>query len=264
MKRFVIFACLLGLSNFIFASPVGNPSAPKLIEEGIYFTTPSWVSFRIGYEGNFTQNGMMVTTYQGKPIDCYEQDTNSGTFTINIQNRFDIYGTVGAYRTKASWRIEPTHNSFSKLEMETHYNWAWSTGVKGIFFEWGNTTFTAGGRYSNISSPLFWLTKDSIPYKVDASRLDYREWQIDIGLSHKIEFLTPYVGAQYTNTHSRIHGFKSTSISNQDPEELQMKSKEHFGIALGCAISAKKIFFLNLEVRLLNEEAFTVVGDFKF
>lgn len=254
---------LLFFGSVSFASPVNNPAAPKMIEEGLYFQCPTWYNFRIGYEGNFVRDGRMEMQNESKDIDGYQQDTNSGTFTLGLQNRFDFYGTVGAYRTKAAWRIKEFDDSFSRIQLETHYNLSWSAGVKGIFFEWGNTTLSAGSRYSNISSNLLWLTKNGVPQSADHGKLKYKEWQIDLAISHKIDFLIPYVGVQYNNTHIMIFN-EDVIIAPNENNKIQLKGKEHIGLNLGCAITAKKYFYLNLEGRLINEYAFTVSGEFKF
>jgi len=43
-----------------------------------------------------------------------------------------------------------------------------------------------------------------------------------------------------------------------------MKSKNNFGMALGCSLSSSKYFLLNAEVRLIDEEAVTINGEFRF
>jgi hypothetical protein len=209
------------------------------------------------------RDGRMEMQNSDKEIDDFAQDTNSGTLTFGIQNRFDFYSTVGAYRTEAGWRIKEG-KSFSKIKLQTHYDLSWSVGVKGIFFEWGNTTLTAGSRYSDISSELLWLTKNGVPKKTNNADFKYKEWQVDIAISHKIDFLVPYIGTQYSNTHAYLEHINHVVVGENASKHLRMKGREHFGLSLGCAITAKKYFFLNVEARLINEYAFSVVGEFRF
>ena len=94
--------------------------------------------------------------------DIFKNDVNSGTITLNLQNRTDIYGVLGASRIRSDWRFDNS-GIMSRIELETNYKFYWATGAKIILFQWGNTALSLGGRYSTTKPSLtFTLTPSFI------------------------------------------------------------------------------------------------------
>jgi hypothetical protein len=261
MKKLLIF--LLLFFKILHAGPCKNPAAPKIIKKGFFIPPSKWFNFRAGYEGNFIYNRRFLQRSTSKRINKFEQDLNSGILVINILNRLDLYGCAGKGLIKANWIINTSDITFSHIEMETRYKFAWSSGVKVIFFEWGDTTFSLGGRYSFTKPEIRWISKDGEVLNIAPSRMTFDEWQVDMGISYKIDFLIPYACAKYSKAKSKI-AIDGIVISSDGRSELYLKNKNRFGMALGCSFSSSKYFMFNLEVRLIDEEAFDVSGEFKF
>ena len=250
-------ALLILLCTMLHAAPVGNPAAPALIQKGLFTSSHSWGSLRLGYEGDFVSDGRLGQFNQGVGrVDCYEQDTNSGTATFNLLDRLDLYGVFGSSCTKANWRFEDTAaETITRLNLATQNSFLWGAGARIILYEWGHAFLGFGGRYSASDYPLEWFTSNGAEQALEGALLHWRQWQINCDFAYKIELLTPYIGVKYSNERVDLqHFFFSSSFENRIP----------VGLYLGCTLSNGQYFMLNLEGRLIDEEAVSISGDFRF
>ncbi len=262
MKKWIALFLLM-TSTFVYAGPIGNPSVPEIIEEGFMISPAAGASVRVGYEGNFVSDARLTQYREGRGrVDEFQLDINSGTLTLNVLNRVDFYGVLGASRIKSNWRFE-VNNVESRIETETNYRLAWSAGTNIALLTWGNTAFGAGGRYTYTDPSISWLTSNGVPINNVRTTIKFREWQGNLGFSHKIDIFIPYIGVKYSNAKARIID-ADTIIANNGDASDHMKRNYHFGLYLGCTLSNAKLFMLNLEARLIDEEAFTISGDIKF
>ncbi len=247
-----------------FSAPVGNTSAPRLIEEGLFISRDSCVNVRAGYEGDFVTNGRLKQDDQGSGrVDSYKQFTNSGTATLNILDRIDVYAVFGTSETKASWRFTDASDVVQRIEIQTDNDFLWAVGARGILFEWGNTCLGLGGRYCSAHYTPEWLTSNGASENVSNGRMRWKEWQIDLDISYKIEIFTPYIGTKYSCARTFLEHFP-IPIANNGSGNNHFKNITPVGLVLGCSLSNGKYFMLNLEARLVDEEAITVSGDFRF
>ncbi|MBX9744445.1 MAG: hypothetical protein K2X08_04465 [Chlamydiales bacterium] len=261
MRYYVcLFLCLF---SSLYAAPVGNSSAPRLIERGFFISSDWWGNVRIGYEGDFVSDGKLEQYGEGYGrVDCYEQQTNSGTVTGNIVDRLDLFAVLGSSRTNATWRFM-NEEAIHRIELETNYAFLWGLGIRGILYEDEDLSLTLGGRFETSSYDPSWATLDGIPQSIAHSLLTWKEWQIDLDASYKIDIFTPYVGVKYSHARSELSGF-TFPISEKGAGTNQFKNRNSVGVFLGCALSSAKYFMLNVEARLLDEEAVTVSGDIRF
>ncbi len=263
MKKIVLILTGLILGALGHAAPAGNPASPLLIKDGFLISPVSWIDFRIGYEGNFVSDAKLKQRAGAThSIDKYGLDVNSCVATINIQNRLDLFGTAGSSRIQADWRIYPGETY--KMECETKYRLIWSAGGTVTLFEWGNAFLGFGGRYLYTRPRLEWLTRNGVAYAPGKAKMRYKEWQIDLSLAYKIDVLTPYLAVKYSRKKATLGEVLSTHITTDDTGILRMKNRIPVGVALGCTITTRKYFMLNIEARLIDEEAATLSGEFRF
>ncbi len=247
------------------AAPVENPSTPGLIRQGFFISCDSWVDFRVGYEGDFVADGRMRQFDQGHGrVDCYEQDTNSATVTWNILDRLDLYAIFGSSKTEADWRFRNVAaGTVTRIDMETNRDFLWGAGARAILWEWCNIFLGLGGRYSSCSYDPAWLTANGLAQSVSDAHFYWREWQINFDISYKISLFTPYIGTKYSNARARLKNF-SIPISESLTGSNQFKNRIPVGFYVGCSLSNGKYFMLNVEGRVIDEEAVTISGDFRF
>lgn len=261
MKKVIIYFLILVASQ-VYAAPCGNPLNPEIIEEGFFISPCRWANFRIGYEGVFVADARMEKRFDKGKIDNFKFDINSGTFTLNLQNRVDLFGVFGASRIRSDWRFENS-NAMSRIELETNYKFYWAAGGKIILFQWGNTGLSCGGRYSFTDPSLSFITLDGSPRNVELTKIKYRDWQIDLGIGHKIDIFIPYIGVKYLNAKAFVFN-SPIVIESNGLNYILLKNKDKFGVYAGCTLSNCKYFLLTVEARFIDEEAISVVGEMRF
>lgn len=259
----IVLAGFLLMSRALFCAPVGDPAFPQLITEGLFIPCYSWVDLRLGYEGDFIGDARM-NQYEGGSgrVDNYTMNTNSGTVTLNFIDRLDAYGVFGSSRTCADWRFSRA-DTVNRMQIETKYRFLWAVGARGILYEWGCTILGLGGRYSRTTTPISWAALNGAPISSSHAHLRWRVWQIDLDLAHKMDLFVPYVGIKYSNAKAKVEGF-SEAIANHSLGLLNMENRSPVGVIVGCTLTTGKYFMLNVEGRLIDEEALTLSGDFRF
>lgn len=249
----------------LFGAPVGNSAAPDLIKKGFLISEESWVNFRLGYEGDFVEDGRMNQYNEGTGrVDTYKQWTNSGTATLNILDHLEVFGVFGSSETKADWRFENLSlNTVTRIEFETNPAFLWAAGGRAIVYEWNKIYVGLGGRYTACNAGTKWVTSNGAMEPVGGSSVDWREWQINLDFSYKIDWLIPYIGAKYLNAKTDLNNF-SIPISQELNGFNSFENRDPVGLYLGCTLTSGSYFILNLEGRLIDEEAITITADFRF
>jgi hypothetical protein len=261
MKKF--FIILIFFANFLFALPSNNPSSPSIIKKGFFIPTSNWYSLRIGYEGDFVFDRRLIQKKSNQRVNNFKKYLNSAVLIFNVFNRLDILGIYGETRLKSDWVIEEGTNIYSYLEMETRYKRYWSCGIKAIFFEWKNTSFSIGGRASYSKPEIMWLSKNGEMSVLNKFHVKFYEWQADMGISHKIDIFFPYIALKYSRAKADF-AIDDIIIGPNFQTEIEMESKNKIGMALGLSLSSENFFLLNAEVRLFDEEALFISGNFRF
>jgi hypothetical protein len=264
LKSFAIFAAALGAGASLFGAPVGDPLFSRLLKEGYFIPDHSHVNFRLGYEGDFISDARMKQTVEGcGRIDDYRQDANSGTVTLNLFDRLDLFGVFGSARTCADWRYVYEDAVF-RVQLETSYRFLWAAGGRAIIFEWGQTVFGLGGRYNATDANPVWAAINGVPISTKGTRLRWNEWQIDFDVAHQIEIFVPYIGVKYSSSHTKVGNFSEAPIAGNGSGTLHMRNRTPVGLVIGCTLTTEKYFMLNIEGRLIDELACTIAGDFRF
>jgi hypothetical protein len=252
---------LLGCHSLL-AAPVGNTSFPDLIQKGIFSSPHSTVLLRLGYEGDFVSNGRM--NQESGRVDLYEQWTSSGTVTLDLVRRLDLYGVFGASATKANWRFEnDILGTITRIKVKTEESFLWAVGARAILIDWRNASLGLGGRYTTSEYGVKELTSNGSSAPTAGAHMNWQEWQVNVDASYKIRYFTPYIGAKYSEAKAELRDF-SVPISSPFSHNNSFHNRSQIGLYLGCTISSGKYFMLNLEGRLLDEEAVTVSADFGF
>lgn len=258
------FICLsfCALSS-LKAAPVGNTAAPALIQEGFVIPSECWIDVRVGYEGDFVGDGRLEQTQEGSGrVDTFQQYTNSATATLNILDRLDLFGVFGSSRVCADWRFQRA-DAITRIQIETLYHYLWAFGGRAILLEWGALYLGMGGRYSYCNYKLSWLASNAVPVSVAGTRLHWRQWQADLDLSYRIDLFTPYIGIKYSRTEGKL-GVANVPVAGNGSGSDHFETRSPVGIFIGCSISSGKYFMLNVEGRLVDEDAVTISGDLRF
>jgi hypothetical protein len=261
-----IFYCILGFISLlkIFAAPVGNPSAPKLLQEGFFIPNNSSIDFRLGYFGDFVTDGRFKQFDEGHGrVDSYSQNANSATLTLNFVNRLDVYGVLGAAKSSSDWRFTDAASFVHRIELDTEFSFFWGAGARAILYEWGSASLGLGSCYFSSKYTPKSFKSDGILQPVEGSSAFWNEWQVNLDTSYKIDLFIPYIGFKYSQARAFFSGF-SAPISQSGQGANSFKNRSLFGLYLGCSITNGDYFMFNLEGRLIDEEAVSVSADFRF
>ncbi len=249
---------LIVCSGSVFSLPVGNPDSPVLLSRSLLISNESSINFRLGYEGSFVLNRRLKQEEGNHSrVDTSKIMTNSAVITLNVFELIDLLGILGSSELKFTWEDREAFR-LNRMQLKTNAALVWSLGANMILYEWKKTSLGIGGRFLATDPSLKYLTVDGVSQSTQGGKVSYNEWQIDLGLSHKVRFFVPYIGVKYSNAHTRIRSNASGSF------QKHFESRFPVGLFLGCSIIAAKSFFMNLEARVIDEEAFTISADLRF
>jgi hypothetical protein len=263
MKKYIALTMLL--FSALNAAPVGNAAAPQIIQKGIFSSCNHSIDFRAGYEGDFVQDARLEQYNQGHGrVDTYEQWTNSGTFTFNFFDRMDLYGVFGSSWTTSDWRYNNNSlGTINRVKLKTEDHFLWAVGGRVIACDWWNVSLGMGGRYTSCNYPLKWATLNGALFDTAGSQFQCREWQLNLDLSYKVHSFIPYIGTKYSNARTDLNGFP-VPISQDLSGSNSFKNRASWGLYVGCTLSTGNYFMLNIEGRVIDEEAITASCDFRF
>jgi len=263
MRKLLLSTAIIGVHSALMAAPVGNPSFPELLKDGYFISNSCHAGLRAGYEGDFVNDARMKQEKEGRGrVDNYKQDTNSAVTTVNLFERLDLYGVFGSSRVCCDWRFS-TDAEINRVELETSYHFRWAVGGRGILLKWGNAVCALGARYNAVSLKPTWATINGISVPTSGTSLDWKQWQFDFDISYQIEIFVPYAGVKYSRAATKIGCF-FVDISRSGSGTIHMRNRTPVGLVIGCTLTTGKYFMLNMEGRLIDERAATIVGDFKF
>lgn len=259
-----IFLFSLFFLPILCAAPVGNAASPQLLQEGLFIPKEAWIDVRAGYEGDFVSDAKMkqVNGSSGN-VDRYEIGTNAGFFLFNILDRIDLYGILGSSRTEAHWRFTDANNVIHQVTFSTLYDFLWGGAGRIILHQWDLLTFGAAGSFRCAQYQPSLATLDAVNLSTTDTNLSWEEWQIGIDLSYNIGVLTPYIGTKYSQAKATLGAF-SQPIAADGSGTAHFHNRDAWGIFIGCALTTGTSFLLNIEGRLIDEEAIAISGELRF
>ncbi len=261
MMRWIGFVAVLmvGIMRMAEALYSGNPDEPDLIDNGLFLQPDSWFAFKVGYQGDYVFNRRLHAGSSIKEnVDEFQYRMNQGVLTINMMDRLEIFGSVGAMQ--AEIQVRPQDDGRMR-EFQTNGNTTWGAGGRLLMFTWGKVHLGATGSYQSANLPVRWDSLDGETFSSSA-KLYYREWQVAALISYRVEMLVPYIGAVYSTVKANMKHLNSNMEIKHN--EFLMRSRERIGIALGCSLTSSTIVDLNVEVRLFDEEAISLAGNIRF
>ena len=91
----------------------------------------------------------------------------------------------------------------------------------------------------------------------------YHEWQVGVGISYQVDLFVPYIALKYSNASVRYRNLPAGFLSGRKTG-FNAKNRGKFGLALGTSLTTGRLFALNLELRMIDEQAITLSGELKF
>lgn len=289
MKRLVATLLTFLTCGAAYALPVGNPSEASLFLNGAwwdsYCCNPcdpcfSWCdawSFRIGYYGDFVfERHLKLDSGDreggGSNIDHTSLATNAGYLALNICDRIDIFGVVGA--TKIHIRTDAISYSPLSFESELFFRTDFSWSVGGRATLWNCECFYVGleGQYFH-TNPDFdsFLRYDTgtITYFNESSGVRYQEWQVGLGVSYRFATscptlaMVPYAAVKWAGCRFNLDNF-SPVIDDTPFDFPKHENNKSWGYAVGMSLTLCDMVGVTVEGRWADEKALYVNGEFRF
>jgi hypothetical protein len=249
-----------GVNSDLFASPIGNPASPGLMQGGIFSFNP-WVKVTTGYLTDYVSN-MPLKPFDEKTV--FGANDSFGHFGLHSQmascsivllQRLEVYALLGGSKEHLKRRPEQKPSLFSALfDFQSSYHFSWASGLHVILLQWGQTFFSVNASYfavpSSQKSFFRFLNRLHLPLDSEKQRFNLREWQFDAALSSRFWIFTPYAGASYLRTRLHIQ-------SGQESNPFTYKNSRTIGYFYGLTLSLTGKFHLIGERRVRDEYAYT-------
>ncbi|HSW86805.1 MAG TPA: hypothetical protein VLG49_04820 [Rhabdochlamydiaceae bacterium] len=211
----------------------GNPAEPRLIENGVIWKKNK-LKVKVGYEGDFMYDRNVRAHGKAEcSVDRFKYWMNQGVATLTIKRRFEIYGSLGTMKT-----------GFEHLHSKHHLTWG--AGARGIVYRKRTTV----------------IGIDAVYQRAEGRTLKYQDWQAGLGIAHQIDVLTPYLALTFSGMRGKVT--KVPQTLDLRTGSFTLRNRHWFGFALGCSVSPGKWFDVNVEARVLDEQAFSLAGNFAF
>ncbi len=256
--------CLLFLfpSFPLSATLVGNPGQPGLQCDGIFYTPPTWWSFRVAYYDDYIYQERFRDEFKIDDIPRSKSNMKLSTFaaqvSLNFKDRIDIYGIIGSSKIKIDDEI------FSKRRL------CGGLGTKLVIFREGNFYFGADFKYfESDQKPIFFVV-DGQPYNILSDfRLKYHEIQAAAGCTYAIWIFAPYIAATYLIPKIEPHPHIAVVRLPDFDLEVDVTTKsvtgiKRWGMALGLTLIDKSKASLAFEWRAFNQNAIDVNAEIRF
>lgn len=264
MNRLLFLLSLLVLPLHLFSLYNGNPSLPMMPEVGLFIPKEKWIGFKAGYQFDNVYDRKLHMEGQHldgcrKSVQKYESLTNFGVATINFNDRVEVFGNLG------SMSCEISHHPFSdtRISYHTPTHFIWGVGGRAILAYWGDLQVALNAAYAQSDLQLSSLKVNGSSYPKGHAEIDFSEWQVGIGVSYRLKWFIPYIGADYSDFRARIEHLDSIELLIPS-KHVTFKETYPLGIFLGFGLSPHRAFSFNAEARFINENAVSLSADFKF
>ncbi len=258
MKLSPFLLCFL-LTSSLFGVYIGNPAAPSIMNTGFFSAHNPLIKGTTGYIADYITDKLYEPTKKNSefdPEDTFRKfmiHSQLASFSVIILERLEVFGTLGGSKPRAKLAEEP-ENTEIFFDFEGNYQFSWSTGAKIVLIQWGqtflSTDFTYFAMPESTNSYVKFFNRLNLPIDFEKQPLSMNEWQLSLGLSSRIFFLTPYAGCSYLNSKLHIAG-------TEEIGSFEYKNKYNFGYFYGITASVTGRFHFNFEQRFRDEKAYT-------
>jgi len=238
--KWIVFFLPLCLMSW----PIGNPSLPTLLEEGLFISDKSWANPQASFQADVliqkrldsseSVGGFSIQSASLKGV------SEIGILTWNIRERFNLALQLGSGQFDWSWK-----QNGSKMSGTSNGGLIWGGDARLLIFEIKNTAFSIDGQAGGWD----WMDGSASLDKVTLSKApqtSFRYWQIAAGFSQKISFFSPYIGYAVNDTE-----FSVTQLSTGDEK---FHESYRSGPFIGFSLCNGSYFLFNAEYRGLFED----------
>ncbi|MFI5333903.1 MAG: hypothetical protein ACHQT8_01905 [Chlamydiales bacterium] len=224
----------------------GNPALPKIPEEGFFIAKEAVLSLRGGYEGDLIFNRKM-----GPHANKFKIFENFGALTFNFDEKVDLYADFGSFYAEIR-----KSDDLRRLQFQTRDGLTWKVGARAILWDYGETFLTLHVAYQNAWAGFREIVLNGSPLARKGGRLFYQEVEGSLSVGHQIDIFIPYLGIEGSYARAKLHHLPM--------EQIELHSRSPVGLFLGSGFSPGSKLMLNVEIRLIDDEAVALSGEIRF
>ncbi len=303
MKKLLMTMLAVLTCGAVQALPVGNPSEASLLCDGVFWCgngdgccdpcnpCGNWCdsfSFRAGFYGDyvfqrFLRNDKTFGTNNRSQLDHSRINTNAAYLAVNFCNRFDVFATLGMSNIFLEGNISsfspsvilqtPIVTTGSRIELETRTEFSWSVGGRITIWECGCTNFGIEGQYFRTDPRVIRVTWAALASNYPGAtspflRARWSEWQVGLGVSHRINILVPYIAVKWSGqrlkweNNPNVLGFPVDSGAAITFNNL--RNRKYWGYAVGVSLVDCAKAAVTVEGRFADEWGLYVNGQIRF
>lgn len=242
------FSILFFFPLLLSADWVGSPSLPAIVQEGLFLSDRSFASFRGGIDGAYAFNEKLKFGRKERKMGYHslhvEGPSYLGVMVMNLRERVEFYLQPGTVEFHAKFSKE-----INKYSRKSSFGFAGKAGARAIVIEIKDTTLGVDVHYRYFDGN----SKKTYSFLADACSWSLKEWQIGVGISQKIRFLTPYAGIAIRQSKQKI-----PSLLTGEKAHLRANQKHKNGPYLGVIMSRGSCVLLGIEYHLYHESSLTL------
>jgi hypothetical protein len=238
----------------LLAVPIGNPTAPSILEEGFFIPDTSWTNLQggVAFDWLVKQRFCARTSSQSFGLHRAELSGSSqlGNATWNIAERLNIQIDLGSGRYFWQWK----QVGDVAIEGDLSGGMLWSGSAKLVVIEIKDISLSADVHAGGWD----WMKGHAASNGVPLGQTVYSEmryWQFGAALSQKFDFLIPYLGVLANRSRLKISKLES-GIG-------WLRSRHTMGLFLGCTLSKGTDIALNVEWRGGFEQGLAISGQIR-
>jgi major outer membrane protein len=256
-------------------------------------------SFRFGFYGDYVFNrhlGLDLDNGRdddddsnrlGGQVEHLSMWTNAGYIALNFWNRLDIFSSLGTTKFFMDTNLKDfvvaspvpgLVGSNGRIEVETDSHFSWSVGARATLWECGCTCLGIEGQYFQCQPNITRITLDSddsfYPFESnndnESDRQKYWEWQVGLGLSHRINMFVPYVAVKWAGAKWNFKSDRDTFTFSGRPFDgtvvnlRPLENDKLWGFAAGVSLVDCDKAAVTVEGRWGDEKAVYVNGQIRF
>ena len=263
-----------------FALTVGGPADMTVPEAQLFSKARAIRDTLDSYEASADiKTGFDVEFIAKKRLHTAADDTNAKIegqnvnlkLSMNYSDVLEPYVKIGTSNLRVKWE---QHNQ--NIAVEAQPGFVLGGGLKAKLWEFPSTgiKLTLDGQYKDTQLDF---DKAKIGGSTSATSatnetFNIKEWQISLLASKKFIFpmgmqdcyTVPYIGVTYSDSDVNVEFTQSTT--GVIYSTYNANNKDTTGLVFGCDIipSLLSWYLFSVELRLINETAFTVSGTMKF
>lgn len=291
MKKLFVTMLSILACGAAHALPVGNPSDASLLTDGLFWEGlcqdlcdpcfswwDAW-SFRVGFYGDYVFNRHLEVDSSDEVVDPgvirkTTINTNAGYLALNFFDRLDVFATLGATNfglqsNELNFALIPGFTDNGAFELASSTSFSWSIGGRATLWECGCTALGLEGQYFSTHPRVSRVSRDTLMSNYLDSPMKYHEWQVGLGISHRIQMFVPYVAVKWSGSKADFNNevFVVALSGGTDAftgELVNLKNARHWGYAVGVTFVDCEKASIAVEGRFGDEKAVYVNGQIRF